>query len=71
MDGRQRDALVDFLRGAAMLLVLLHHSGCPLGPYILAFHMPHFFVLSGYAESAFGGYAFGGPGSTARGGFAG
>ena len=41
---------IDFLRGVAMLLVLLHHSGFPLGDYILAFHMPLFFVLTGYLK---------------------
>ena len=44
----KRDELIDFLRGGAMLLVLLHHSGFPLGNVILAFHMPLFFILSGY-----------------------
>lgn len=40
--------LPDFLRGAAMLLVLLQHSGVPFGNWILAFHMPLLFLLSGY-----------------------
>lgn len=43
-----RNELVDFLRGGAMIFVLLHHSGFPLGKYILAFHMPLFFIISGY-----------------------
>ncbi|WP_415669093.1 acyltransferase family protein, partial [Zobellia roscoffensis] len=38
---------LDYVRGGAIFLVLAHHSGI-LGPYILAFHMPLFFVLSGY-----------------------
>lgn len=46
----KRDYLIDFLRGSAMILVLLHHSGFPLGSVILAFHMPLFFILSGYIE---------------------
>lgn len=50
-----RDELIDYLRGGAMILVLLHHSGFPLGPYILAFHMPLFFVLAGYLEHIGGG----------------
>lgn len=43
-----RNELWDFIRGMAMLSVLLHHSGVEIGSYILAFHMPFFFVLSGY-----------------------
>lgn len=31
-----------------MLLVLLQHSGAPFGNWILAFHMPLLFLLSGY-----------------------
>lgn len=47
-----RIELLDFLRGGAMLLVLLHHSGVPYGKWILAFHMPLFFILSGYTDAA-------------------
>lgn len=46
--GTGRLELPDFLRGAAMLLVLLQHSGAPFGNWILAFHMPLLFLLSGY-----------------------
>lgn len=52
----KRDNLIDFLRGGAMIFVLLHHSGFPLGDYILAFHMPLFFVISGYLSNNIGGY---------------
>lgn len=45
-----RNELLDFLRGGAMILVLLHHSGFPFGGWILAFHMPLFFILSGFTE---------------------
>ena len=51
-----RDNSIDFLRGGAMILVLLHHSGFPLGNFILAFHMPLFFVISGYLNNQIGGY---------------
>lgn len=50
-----RDRLIDFLRGGAMILVLLHHSGFSLGAVILAFHMPLFFIISGYLEFLNGG----------------
>jgi len=43
-----RFEILDFYRGLGMLLVLLHHAEVPLGEYILAFHMPLFFILSGY-----------------------
>lgn len=39
---------IDFLRGGAMVLVLLHHANVPKGNIILAFHMPLFFIISGY-----------------------
>ncbi|MUH38098.1 hypothetical protein D9O36_19775 [Zobellia amurskyensis] len=47
MKNSNRIDYLDFVRGGAIFLVLLHHSGI-LQPYILAFHMPIFFVLSGY-----------------------
>jgi len=45
-----RIVLLDFLRGCGMLLVLIHHSNLPnpYGRWILAFHMPLLFLLSGY-----------------------
>ena len=52
----KRDQLIDYLRGCAMILVLLHHSGFPLGSIILAFYMPLFFILSGYLEFIGGVY---------------
>lgn len=45
---KHRIYILDFYRGVGMLLVLLHHSGIPFGEYILAFHMPLFFILAGY-----------------------
>ncbi len=45
-----RIELLDFSRGCAMILVLLHHSGVPFGKYILTFHMALFFIISGYTE---------------------
>jgi len=45
-----RIELLDFMRGTGMLLVLLHHSDLPgnLSHWILSFHMPYLFLLSGY-----------------------
>ena len=47
---KNRVELLDFIRGAAMLLVLIHHSDLSnnAGDWILAFHMPFLFLLSGY-----------------------
>lgn len=45
---KTRIEIFDFFRGSAVMLVLLHHVGIPYGRYILAFHMPLFFILSGY-----------------------
>lgn len=42
---------LDYIRGLAIILVLLHHSMMPGGDWILAFHMPLLFLLSGYTES--------------------
>lgn len=39
--------LYDFLRGMAMMLVVMQHADLPGGVYITAFHMPLFFFLSG------------------------
>lgn len=46
--GTGRLELPDFLRGSAVLLVVLQHAGGPLSNWILAFHMPLLFLLSGY-----------------------
>jgi len=43
-----RIELLDFLRGMGMLLVVIHHAEVPHGDWILLFHMPYLFLLSGY-----------------------
>lgn len=45
-----RIVLLDFIRGFAMLLVILQHSEIPGQQYLLAFHMPLFFFLSGFVS---------------------
>lgn len=42
--------LYDFIRGFAMLLVILQHSEISGQEYLLAFHMPLFFFLSGFVS---------------------
>lgn len=48
---KHRIEMLDFLRGTAMLLVLLHHAEIPFSEYILIFHMPLMFILSGFSET--------------------
>lgn len=45
-----RIQILDYIRGMAILLVLLHHSGVPGGDWILAFYMPLLFFISGYTD---------------------
>ena len=47
---KNRIFILDFIRGILILLVLYHHSGAPLNQYVLQFHMPALFILSGYTE---------------------
>lgn len=46
----QRIIILDYFRGLLMILVLLQHANAPGNAYILQFHMPAFFFLSGYTE---------------------
>ena len=62
--GANRVDLYDFMRGIAMIIVMIQHSGFPGGPYLVAFHMPLFFFLSGMVASrrtlpSFGVYIYG------------
>ena len=50
-ENNDRDRFLDLLRGAAMLMVFYHHAGGSGALYILGFHMPLFFLLSGYLFS--------------------
>ncbi len=45
-----RDEYIDVARGAVILLMLVGHSNAPkiLTQFIYGFHMPFFFILSGY-----------------------
>lgn len=47
---KQRDISIDILKGIGIILVVLGHSGCPdlVRQYIYTFHMPLFFLASGY-----------------------
>ncbi len=48
---KNRILILDFIRGMLVFSVLYHHAGSPFGPYVLQFHMPALFILSGYTES--------------------
>ena len=45
-----RDKTIDVLKGIGIILVVIGHSGCPnlLKDFIYSFHMPLFFIASGY-----------------------
>ena len=45
-----RDNTIDILKGVGIILVVIGHSGCPhiVSKYIYTFHMPLFFMASGY-----------------------
>ena len=46
-----RNPVIDVMKGLAMLLVIIGHSSIPYYPYrhiIFTFHMPLFFIISGY-----------------------
>lgn len=45
---KKRIEWVDVLRGIAILLVLLGHNNPPFIKYIYGFHVPLFFIISGY-----------------------
>lgn len=38
---------IDFLRGVAILFVLLGHTDVPFMKYIYGFHMPLFYIITG------------------------
>lgn len=60
---KNRIDIYDFLRGFAMLLVIIQHAVIPGWRYLLTFHMPLFFFLSGLVSGnkelpTFGKYAW-------------
>lgn len=51
---KTRNLLLDYIRGTLILLVLYHHATGPFGGYVLQFHMPALFLLSGYTDFLLG-----------------
>lgn len=45
---QNREIWIDVLKGVGILLVLLGHCNTPFDKYIYGFHMPLFFLISGY-----------------------
>lgn len=45
-----RNSAIDILKGIGIILVVIGHSGCPIiiREFIYSFHMPLFFIASGY-----------------------
>lgn len=62
MNTTVRESYVDVVRGLAIILVVLGHLGIPfpMHSFIYGFHMPLFFILSGYlySSSKWSGTAF-------------
>lgn len=48
---KERDKTIDILKGLCIILVILGHSGFPALNFIYLFHMPAFFITSGYCFS--------------------
>lgn len=45
---KQREIEIDIIKGIAILLMVLGHSGFPYSDYIYLFHMAIFFMCTGY-----------------------
>lgn len=54
---KQRDPVLDCMRGIGIVLMVLGHSGFPGTDFIYLFHMALFFMLSGWFFSLRGGLA--------------
>lgn len=52
---KQRDPVIDSMRGIGIVLMVLGHSGFPGTDFIYLFHMALFFMLSGWLFSLRGG----------------
>lgn len=45
---KDRDTTFDIMKGIGIALMVIGHSGAPFRDYIYLFHMPLFFMISGY-----------------------
>lgn len=44
----KRNPVFDMMKGIGILLMIYYHLSCDFRPIIYSFHMPLFFILSGY-----------------------
>lgn len=51
MISKERNATIDILKGIAILLVVGAHAGMPFSQEISLFHMPAFFMATGFLFS--------------------
>lgn len=51
MKTNKRDISIDILRGIAIVMVVIGHSGFKYTKYIYMFHVPLFFLISGFLRS--------------------
>lgn len=47
-DLSQRDSSIDIARGISIFLVVWGHANLPLSSLIYTFHIPVFFIISGF-----------------------
>ncbi len=45
---KQRDVVIDIMKGLAILIIVLWHADSPFGQYLKPFHVGVFFMISGY-----------------------
>lgn len=45
---KKRDSIIDITRGLGIILVVMLHCNAPFSDFFFLFHMPLFFVISGY-----------------------
>lgn len=45
---KNRDIIIDIVKGIGIVMMVLGHSGFPYSSYFTTFHMPLFFIVSGY-----------------------
>lgn len=43
-----KNTTITIMKGICMLFVVAGHAGCPFTRFIYLFHMPVFFMISGY-----------------------
>ena len=52
MQGKQRLRWIDIAKGIGIVSIILGHQGVPLLGFVYMYHLPVFFLLSGYTLKA-------------------